>query len=69
MAKKETSPEVSAAAGRIMGLNDDEIYSIVIGPNNLPAASLPRGVGFAQFCRDIRSVAASALAQDETPKK
>ena len=68
MAKKQTSPEVSEAAGRLMGLTDDDILEKVVGRVNLPA-SIPRGVGFEQFCRDVRSVAASALSQDETKGK
>lgn len=66
MAKKQTSPEVSASAARLMGLTDDEIYARVVGNTHAPHSVMPHGVGFEQFCRDIRSVAASALAQDET---
>lgn len=65
MPKRETSPEVSEAAARLLGLSDDEIYEIVMGPTNLPKPTMQRGVGFPQFCRELRSVAASALSQDE----
>lgn len=69
MRKKETSPEVSASAARILNLSDDQIYEIVTGPSNTPNAVRQRGVGFEQFCREVRSIAASALVQDETPKR
>lgn len=51
-----------------MGLTDDEILERVVGKVNVPSA-IPRAVSFEQFCRDVRSVAASALAQDETKGK
>lgn len=64
-AKKKTSPEVSAIAARLVGMDDDKIYEAVVGETNMPTASLPRAVSFQQFCRDVRAVAASALSQDE----
>lgn len=67
--QKQTSSRISEKAGRLMNLSNDEIYTTVVGPTNMPPASLPHGVGFEQFCDDIRSIAASAVSQDETPGK
>jgi hypothetical protein len=60
--------ETLAAADRLKNLTDDEIYSTVVGRTNLPSASLPRGVGFAQFCREVRAIA-NALQAAPAPKK
>jgi hypothetical protein len=65
MAKKQTTAEVSAIAARILGMTDDEIYAEVVGPTNMPVASLPRSTRFPQLCREIRSICASAMGQDE----
>jgi len=61
MATKSTSTKVSRVAAATMSLSDDEIWKLVVTYGG------ERAVTFPQFCRDVRALAASALAQDETP--
>ncbi len=55
---RETSPTVSSIAGRLVNFRPPNLIAIIDSgdPHQL-----------AEFCEDIRTLAGSALSQDETP--
>ncbi len=54
---EQTSARVSAIAARILQMTDADMEEVFLTESDV-----------AKFCKDIRSLAASCLTQDETPQ-
>jgi hypothetical protein len=54
MARKQTSPKVSALAAKYLNMSDDEMWDYITAYDDR-----------AEFCAGVRSMAASLLSQDE----
>ncbi len=65
MPKKETSAEVSAIAAKYMEFSPADLINIIT--DVLQFADGQPGFEFRNLCKDIRTLAASCLSQDETP--
>ena len=55
--KKQTSAKISSKAAKYMGCTDDELYAMATDEDR------------AEFFKDVRSMAASLVSQDETKKE